>query len=370
MIIARVLAIIAGALILGAVAHVTIMSTNGYGTAHAYLTMTVAVGVAVASVICGMAPTRGLIIFLCACIACGEAYNFLQTSNRLTAAAEAAQAPKREHAKAFAKAEADVRTAQASVDTPATSQRLKHALHAKEVADQAVIDKSAEKGCRENCRQLLQAAVDSAADEITRARAAIEAAQRSAKANLETAKATLAVMPAPESPTPFADRIGMPAWAFDVLVAFLGSIAANGLACGLMIFGAHRLGHKAAPPQSVPIIDITPVRVPDRPRPRLATATRQAIGAAFDFLHDGLEIVAGPRTEMTDAFIEYAAWCRAKALRAMDVADFVDDMEELCKRFGIRTVTEGERYYLLDVRVAGAAPKRLGPMPWKRREKP
>ena len=79
----------------------------------------------------------------------------------------------------------------------------------------------------------------------------------------------------------------------------------------------------------------------------------------LDFLHEGLDIVSGPRTEMTDAFMEYALWCKAKALRAMDVGEFVDDMEEMCKRFGIRTAIEGENYYLLDVR---AAPKRLGPM--------
>jgi hypothetical protein len=33
-------------------------------------------------------------------------------------------------------------------------------------ADEAVLDKSAERGCRENCRQLLQAQVDAAAAEV------------------------------------------------------------------------------------------------------------------------------------------------------------------------------------------------------------
>jgi hypothetical protein len=83
---------------------------------------------------------------------------------------------------------------------------------------------------------------------------------------------------------------------------------------------------------------------------------REAVGAALDFLHDGLEIVADTRIEMTDAFIGYVTWCKAKALRSMAVAD-VDDMEELCKQFSIRSVIDGERNYLMDVRLAASTPR-------------
>jgi hypothetical protein len=115
---ARLLAIVAGALILAAVAHVTVVYTGGYGTPHAYLTLAVAFGVACGSVFCGMAWSKGASILALAfsfCIVSGEAYKFFQSANRLMAATEAAQAPKREHANAFAKANEDVKIAEAAV---------------------------------------------------------------------------------------------------------------------------------------------------------------------------------------------------------------------------------------------------------------
>jgi hypothetical protein len=89
----------------------------------------------------------------------------------------------------------------------------------------------------------LQAAVDSAAGEVEKARAVLATAlsteNKSAEANLKKAKDALAAMKAPESATPFADRIGMAPWAYDSMVVAFGSFAINGLACCLMIFGTH-----------------------------------------------------------------------------------------------------------------------------------
>ena len=110
-----------------------------------------------------------------------------------------------------------------------------------------------------------------------------------------------------------------------------------------------------------PIIDITPKpeppapelkpQLPVRPRPKLAATTRKPIGAVLDFLHDGTEIVAGASTEMAHAFLGYAAWCKARSLRPMSVADFVDAMEKDCRRVGIRIVVEGDLQYLMDVQL-------------------
>ena len=50
---------------------------------------------------------------------------------------------------------------------------------------------------------------------------------------------------APESPTPLADLIGIPPWLHDLITAGLGSFGLNGLACGLLMFGAHG-AHKYA----------------------------------------------------------------------------------------------------------------------------
>lgn len=94
--------------------------------------------------------------------------------------------------------------------------------------------------------------------------------------------------------------------------------------------------------------------VPDRPRPRLAAATKQPVGAVLDFLHDGTDIQAGARTEMADAFLRYSAWCKTHTLRVMGVGEFVDAMDKCCKQFGIRTAVESDAHYLLDVQLLPA----------------
>jgi hypothetical protein len=83
---ARARAISVGALILAAVAHVTIQSTGGYGTPHSWVTMAVATGVAVASVFSGMAWTEGrqtIAVLLILAIVAGVAYGLVATAERL-----------------------------------------------------------------------------------------------------------------------------------------------------------------------------------------------------------------------------------------------------------------------------------------------
>jgi hypothetical protein len=365
MIIARTLAIAAGLLILAAVAHATIYFTTGYGTPHAYLTITVAIGVAVASVICGMATSRGLAVFLAVCIASGEGYNFLQSANRLIAASEAAQAPKREYVKAYAKAKSDVTAAQAIVDAPQTSQRLREAQHAKELADRAVTDKSAEKGCLANCRQLLQAAVDSAAEEVTKARDAIEVDHKTAVTNLNTAKTKADGMNAPESPTPLADRLGVEPWKIDVLIAALGSIAINGLACGLMIFGAHgthRREKKPVPP-AAEVIDITPGPT----KPRLVASNPPAI-SVIEFAAGALERAPSSELEFDDFYMAYWSHCKKVDGRAVSPTEAVEQTNKLCGECGIPIQRRGKKRFLVGVRIktATAQRPRLGSMAWRK----
>lgn len=110
-----------------------------------------------------------------------------------------------------------------------------------------------------------------------------------------------------------------------------------------------------------PIIDITPEpeapRVPERPRPRLAISQRQPIGAVLDFLHHGVDLQEGPRTDMVDAFIAYQSWCSASGLRAMTVAAFVGAMTAECKRFGIRIVHEDGKHWLVNVQLRQSVDK-------------
>jgi hypothetical protein len=85
------------------------------------------------------------------------------------------------------------------------------------------------------------------------------------------ARSDLAAFKAPPSASPLADRIGWPAWVLDLVMAALGSITANGLACALMVFGSHR---KVAP---VKAADATPPEVPELPAPETAPEPQRMV---------------------------------------------------------------------------------------------
>jgi hypothetical protein len=239
---ARAVAISVGALILAAVAHVTIQSTAGYGTPHSWVTLAVATGVAVASVFSGMAWTEGrqtITVLLILAIVAGEAYGLVATAERLIASREDAQAPLRRVAEDRARAQRRVDdAAKAKAALPSTSSPLERALADKTATDAAVVSKSAERGCVENCRKLLQAQADATEVEVSRARDDVARRVADADQAIADARRDLEAVPAPRSAAPLADRLGWPAWVLDLVVAALGSIAANGLACFLIVLGA------------------------------------------------------------------------------------------------------------------------------------
>jgi hypothetical protein len=191
---------------------------------------------------------------------------------------------------------------------PTISTRLEDAKKAKADADQAVLDKSAERGCRENCRQLLQAQVDAAAAEVTSAQAALDAAKVKAEGELTTARAALANIKAPQSATPLADRIGVPAWIIDLLQSALGSIAANGLACCLLLFGAHH------PVQRVEIV--TPRRTTEKTSRNAAASPLQGSGDdlkqhAAKFAVECLRPDPDGEVDLLALRDKYGSWCPA-----------------------------------------------------------
>ena len=213
--IARAFAVVSGALILAAVAHVTVISTGGYGTPHSYVTIAIAIGAAGSGVFSGMAwASRRVTLTIClaCCIVAGEAYQFLATADRLITSFEAVQAPLRAENNVRARAERRVKDAKAAIgEVPTISSRLQKAEAAKTAADLTVVQKSSERGCLVNCRQLLQAQVDAAALEVQNARIDLADLKDKADAELTAAVRALDGIRQPASATPFADRIGAPA---------------------------------------------------------------------------------------------------------------------------------------------------------------
>jgi hypothetical protein len=264
----KILALVVGAAILFTTAHVTILAAGGYGGSHAYITLAVAAGVAVASILVGRAwgeERRALAVGLVVAIAAGEVYAFLGTAERLTAAREASQAPLRLAMEARQKLEAKVVRAEVALASlPESSSRFQAAMQSKIAADAAVVTKSAERGCAANCRLLLQAQADQTNQEVEAARRDMAATKSGLEQAVTDAKTELAVFKAPPSPSPLADRIGWQAWVLDLVMAGLGSLSANGLACLMMVFGSHR---KAGPAEAAAG---TPSEAPELPAPENA----------------------------------------------------------------------------------------------------
>jgi hypothetical protein len=262
----KILAMVVGAAILFTTAHVTILATGGYGGSHAYITLTVAAGVAVASILVGRAwgeRRRTLAVCLVIAIAAGEVYAFLGTAERLTAAREASQAPLRQAMEARQKLEARVAKAEAALAAlPEASARFREAMQGKMAADAAVVTKSAERGCAAYCRLLLQAQADQNQQEVEAARRDMAENRVRLEQAVADAKGELAAFKAPPSPSPLADRIGWQTWVLDLVMAGLGSLSANGLACLMMVFGSHPRSEKAdtaKAPEIGPAIALEPV---------------------------------------------------------------------------------------------------------------
>jgi len=358
---ARAIAIAVGALILTAAAHVTIQATGGYGTAHSWLTIAVAGGVGVAAVFSGRAwsedrATIAILLFIA--IVAGEAYGLVATAERLIAGREETQAPLRKIAEDRAQAQRRLDdTIKARAALPVSSNRLENALAEKRTTDAAVVSKSAERGCVENCRKLLQAQADAAELEVTRAREEIADKARDADQAIADAKRDLQNMRAPTSAAPLADRLGLSACVLDLIVAALGSIAANGLACFLIVYGAHRPG---------PVIqankegDAARQEIPDRKAAALRRATRrrpaelaesEPIRQAKAFAVARLMPTATATTDIKAILRAYRPWCAAAGLEPQSMSDLAAAFSSL-----FEVERQGNQFLLQGVALKKAEP--------------
>lgn len=258
----RAIVVIAGTVLLMGAAHIVITHTGGYQGGENFLPMLMAVGggiVTVAAVIAWHNGKRGMAAVAFVFLFCAEMSGLLNTSERLLAQREAAQAPLMAATKAFKTAADRVKAAErAALSPPATSPRLTAAVAAKAAADAAVVSKSAEMGCRNNCAQLLQAQANNAADEVRAARADLDTANTGLESELQSARRAFESMTPPASATPMQDRTGVPQWIIDILSAWLGSLAVNGLGCSLIALGAHGMTREDHASAAIAKRDIAP----------------------------------------------------------------------------------------------------------------
>ena len=267
----RALAFIVGVGILAAVAHVTIVSTGGYGEPAAAMVIALAFGVAIGAVAIGIAVSHGrraLAAFLVIALLAGEGFALLRTADMLVTGREAQQAP-------FRDAEARRTAAVARVAAAEKSNAVGKAEAAKATIDANAMAKAAEIGCRKECRGVLEA-------QVAAAGRAVEVARSAVQAELDAARADLGDNPMPASASPLADRLGVPAWALDLVLAGLGSVGCNGLAACLLAFAAHAPRPKprdlGQPRHPAPALDL------GRPRSAVVEVLEPSLGNIDAFM--------------------------------------------------------------------------------------
>jgi len=318
--------IAAGLLALSASCYMAVMASGGIQSesAPALIAMAVILGVGAASVGTAIAGRHnGIAIVISLGMLAGEAGAMIQTAQRVTAARGASRAPivalelKRQDALA------ELANAQTAKPQAVDRSRLSAAEKAKAEAEKAVREKSAEAGCRQNCRLLLQASVDGAQREVEAAREDIarqEADQSAAIAKrIELAKARVAALPPPQSATPLADYTGVPEWLFDVLEALALSLSINLPATALIALGVKmgRAPQKAEPAKHAAnaiILEEVTSSAGREPRPRLPSPKlAKDRDPATEAERFGLAMVRpaeNGRLSPADLREAYVAWCQ------------------------------------------------------------
>lgn len=351
----RVSAGLCGAAVVAAATHANILAAGGWHTADAPIIVTVAALLAVGMALAGIlwqSGSRTVAIVFVTCLLAGEGYWLGTNAERELRSREAAAAP---HAAALRlQAEAQMRVAEAAAALaalPAASPRLAAALHAKADADAAVTAKSAERGCAENCRLLLNRQVDAAAIEITATRAADSARQMQLDRSLAEARAHLATMPALVAHAPLAAHLGISQVAFDLAMAAMRSLAIIGgsIAVAVAIHPRHA-PHAPLPARSPqlpaeprerePEAQLPPSRethqAPIRLPPPL-TPRQHAAKFAYEVMEPDASAVIAPR----DILAAYRSWTLRVGIERLPDDILADELAGLLKAAG-RTVRDGK----------------------------
>jgi hypothetical protein len=258
--------------VIAAATHANVLHAGGYASRDAPLVIALAVLLALGMAfvgVCWNGRRRLEAVLLFACLLCGEAYWLLTNVEREIAARAQAEAPARQAIEDYAAAEQRVSAAHAALEVAKTtagaaqriSPRLQAALDAKTKADQAVIDKSAEMGCRRECRLMLEGQAAAAQREVAAARAEMEKTDRhtadeveAAQGALTAAQAALDALPRPPEAAPLPSRIGMPSWLWDLVMGSLRSVAVVGASLAIgMAWHPWRSGQTTAEAPAAPV---------------------------------------------------------------------------------------------------------------------
>lgn len=244
----RVITVLVSLAVIAAATHANIIHAGGYQSTDAPLIIAVAALLSIGTGFC-VITWRGIsklaAVVLAFCLISGEAYWLLTNAEREYEARETAREPLLDAARKYdeARHKAEItKAALTAASTPvAVNARLKAAREGLDKATAAVREQASLAGCRVNCRQLLQAGVDSARKELDAAQFEADAAQAGirdkAQREADAAQRALEAMPVAHVEERLSERFGLSGWAWDLLLACLRSIAVMGssIAVGLAL---------------------------------------------------------------------------------------------------------------------------------------
>ena len=332
--------IVAGLIALVAGGYMAVMASGGLSSQSApgLIAMGVVLAVGAASIGHALAGRHyGIAAMIALGMLAGECGAMLQTAQRITAAREAMRAPVAALAKKRQAVIDDLAKAEAVTPQTVDRARLLTAERAKLQAETAVRDKAADKGCRENCRVLLQTAVDNAQHEIEAARSEIEAREKAQTAKIaqriEVARLAVAALPPPQSVTPLADNTGLPEWALDVAEALMLALAINLPASALVALGVKMSARPGSPPQiTAETVEAEPVAVNV---PVVTNSKRDAVVEAAKFGVARLTPVADARLSPGELHSAYLSWCETTDLDPLPVTVIAPALAKLFRKSGI-----------------------------------
>jgi hypothetical protein len=264
----RTLSVLAGVAILSSLTFIQVMTNGGLAATTTPLTISVGIGLIVGSVAIAKAlklKLRGLAVLLILCMVSAEIFVVLTSGERLVTTRDQISAPRAQQAKEREK----------------EMKRYTEAVTAKQKADEALVAKSAESGCRVECSKLLLANVKSATEELNSTREQINKLPREEL-----------------SASPLADRLSLSHTTFDLIMASLYSFSGTLLGSTLIAFGTSAITRSER--EEVALF-LTSVLAPDAS----ASVTQPALEAA------------------------YSKWCVLMKLEPLDYLTFTEHVSTL-----------------------------------------
>lgn len=234
--------------ILGVLTYVNVSQTDKpWSDPTTLLLVLPAVALVVLSMMMGLTwdRMRGFAYVCLALLLCSEAFVISQTMERLLAKQAAQQnkvlTAQRSHAADVAALEAEITASEGVLSSP--NERVEAAISGQAAAARAVTEQASLKGCRQNCRLLLQSNLDAARSELIKARELWALRKVELRKAIATNKTKLIALkktkPATGSGSALADYLGMPADQMALILAILGSLAKNGVAAAGLYYFCH-----------------------------------------------------------------------------------------------------------------------------------